>query len=92
MYDCWLGSCPLVIYNPVAASSILVSSFWQGTVWDRGKLEDILPSSIIAQILLASISGGEADLIRWVLASDNMFHLRSAWELMRCSMAAAYLC
>lgn len=80
-----MGSFPLVIYNPVAASSILVSFFWQETVWDRGKLEDILPSSIVAQILLASSSSGEADLICWVLASDDMFHLRSAWELVRCS-------
>lgn len=84
-YDCWLGSCPLYFFNPAAASSRPVSFYWQGTVWDRGKLEDILPTSIVEQILLVPISCEEPDLIRWDLSPDGSFHLRTAWELVRCT-------
>ncbi|KAH9750075.1 reverse transcriptase domain-containing protein [Citrus sinensis] len=84
-YDCWLGSCPLYLFNPAAASSRPVSFYWQGTVWDRGKLEDILPSSIVEQILLVPISCAEPDLICWDLSPDGAFHLRTAWELVRCT-------
>lgn len=84
-YDCWLRSCHLVIYNPAAASSVPVSFFWRGEVWDMGKLEDVLPTSIVEQNLLVSISSEEVDLNRWDLASDGTFHLQSAWELVRCS-------
>lgn len=63
-YDCWLGSCPLAFYNPTAASLLLVSFYWQGTVWDRGKLHDELPSFIVAHILLIPVSTEDQDLIR----------------------------
>lgn len=52
-------------------------------MWDRGKLEDVLPTSVVAQILSVPISSGEPDLLRWALATDGMFHLRTAWELVR---------
>ena len=80
-YNCWLGFCPLFLYNPAAASLVPISFYWQDTVWDRGRLKDILPSSIVEQILLAPISYGEPDLIRWDLGPDGTFHLRTAWEL-----------
>lgn len=32
LYNCWLGSCPLVIYNPITAFIVLVSFYWRGTI------------------------------------------------------------
>lgn len=43
-----------------------------------GKLQDVLPSSIVARILLVPISSGESNLIRWDLAPDGAFYLRMA--------------
>lgn len=63
-YDCWLGSYPLTLYNPTAASMVPVFFYWQGTVWDGGKLQEVLPSSIVAHILLIPIYREELDLIR----------------------------
>lgn len=75
----------MALYNPAAASVVPFLFYWQGTVWDRGKLQDVLPSSIVAQILLVPISREEPDLIRWDLTIDGTFQLRSAWELVRCT-------
>lgn len=84
-YDCQLNSSLLVLYNLAAASSVPVSLFWQGTVQDRGKLKDVLPLSIVEQILLVPISSREPDLICWDFAPNGNFHLQTAWELVRCS-------
>lgn len=51
-YDYWFGSCPLVFYNVVVASLVLVSFYWQASIQDRGKLQAVLVSSIVEQILL----------------------------------------
>lgn len=45
------------------------------------------PLLLLNRFLLASISGGELDLTRWDLAFDGIFHLRLAWEFVRCSRA-----
>lgn len=51
-YDYCFGSYPLVFYNVVAASLVLVSFYWQASIQDRGKLQAVLVSSIVEQILL----------------------------------------
>lgn len=43
------------------------------------------PLLLLNRFLLAFISSGELDLTRWDLAFDGIFHLRLAWELIRCS-------
>ena len=46
-YDCWLCSCPLVIYNLTMAFRVLISFYWRGTICDKGKLQDVLSFSIV---------------------------------------------
>ena len=77
-YDCWLGSCPLAFYNPVVAYLVPISFYWQDTIWDRGKLQDVLPFLIVVHILLIPISSGEPDVILWDLSPDGSFSLRTA--------------
>lgn len=56
---------------------MLISFYWHDTVWDRGKLKDVLPYFIVVQILLVPISRREPYLLRWDLSSDDIFHLRT---------------
>lgn len=46
------------------ASIKSISFYWWGIVWDKGELLNVLPSSIVEQILLVTISSRESDLIR----------------------------
>lgn len=41
-----------MFYNVAAASLVLVSFYWQASIQDRGKLQAVLVSSIVEQILL----------------------------------------
>lgn len=47
--------------------------YWRGTVKDRGKLQDVLPSSIVAQILLFPIFSTKPDTILWASDHDGFF-------------------
>ena len=45
----------------------------------------MLPSSIVAQILLVPFSSKKLDIIRLASSHDGLFHFRTAWELVHCS-------
>lgn len=71
----------LVIYNPTMASIMSISFYWWGIVWDKGELLNVLPFSIVKQILLVTISSRESNLIRWDLPSDGLFIYRQFGSL-----------
>ncbi|KAH9734745.1 hypothetical protein KPL71_017486 [Citrus sinensis] len=56
-----------------------------GTVGDKGKVENVLSTFIVEQILLVPFSSREPNLIHWDLASDGTPRLRTACELVHCS-------
>ena len=74
---------PLSYFNPSAASMALISSFWCGMDWDRGKILSVLPSSVVEQILLVPISGVGLDILRWALSKDGNISLKNSWEFIR---------
>ena len=59
-----MGDAPLVLFNPLAASSVSVSDFWSDTGWDMERVLAVLPVSIVEQIIQVPISQPSLDLIR----------------------------
>ncbi|KAI3463725.1 hypothetical protein Pfo_020388 [Paulownia fortunei] len=74
--------------NFVASSSnqlhgTLVRSFIFNGCWDAGKLRDICPENIAAQIELIPIVKGYGDSLIWTETSHRKFTLTLAWNLVR---------
>lgn len=82
-FDCWMDSSPLSMAFPDLASMQTISFYWQGATWDRGKLLQCLPLSVVDQISSIPIGDAGPDLIRWSESEDGNFSLNSAWRLVR---------
>lgn len=70
-------------FNPTVVSMVPMSFFWQGAVLDSGRLLFVLPTSIVEQISLISISVVGLNILCWTLSRDGNFSKKSAWELVR---------
>ena len=53
-----------------------ISSFWCGVDWDKGKLLLALPSLVVEQIVLVTISGTGPVILCWAISRDGNFSLR----------------
>lgn len=49
----------------------------------KGRLLFVLPTSIVEQNLLISVSGIGPDILRWTLSSVRNFSMKITWELVR---------
>ncbi|WRX29825.1 Ribonuclease H domain - like 10 [Theobroma cacao] len=66
-----------------ASSTTRVHYFYDNGKWDMGKLNDVLPEDVVAEILKISIDLPSDDRAYWVPTSDGQFTIKSAWEIVR---------
>ncbi|XP_017984357.1 PREDICTED: uncharacterized protein LOC108663638 [Theobroma cacao] len=62
---------------------IRVYYFYDNGTWDVGKLNNVLPEEVVAEILKIPINPSNIDMAYWAPTSSGQFTTKSAWEIIR---------